>query len=235
MLGCTTPTDIADSIPPIATGKGFMSRLILVFGNRLYKEMYRPPPLSERLGAKIEKRFNYINTQYKGPFREAKDVDETLEKLYRVEIPIQDPRFLSWIDRRQTHLIKVAICLAAGRISETLDGRDIEEAHYILTETERLMPEALGEFGMSHLSLAKQRILEFINMANEPVSRQLLWLMMSKDMSQRDYESTMIDLLNADKVAEIVGETGACYVRKKKEESSLLMEYLTEATPSGSA
>jgi len=189
----------------------------------------------KKLATEIERRFNYINTQYKGPFRETKGVDKALEKLYRIEIPIQDPRFLSWIDRRQTHLIKVAMCLAAGRLSETLQASDIEEAHYILTETERLMPEALGEFGMSHLSLAKQRILEFINMANEPVSRQILWIMMSKDMSQRDYEMTMIDLLNANKIAEVVGETGACYVRKKMEESTLLLDYLTEATLSGSA
>lgn len=235
MLGCTTPTDIADSIPPISIGKGLMSRIILVYGNRKYKKVPRPPRLNPRLETEIERRFSYIHTQYKGPFRETKAGTDAIDKLSEVEIPIQDTRFLHWNDRRQTHLIKMSMCFAAGRLSETLDACDVEEANLLLLETEKLMPEALGEFGMSHLSLAKQRILEFINMANEPVSRQILWIMMSKDMSQRDYEMTMIDLINADKIGEVTGETGLCYVRQKKEESDLLLDYLTETETRGSA
>lgn len=162
LLGCTTPTSIANSMPPAAGGQGFLSRVILVYGARKYKSVPRPEAPPVELVDKVKSHLNDVYHEINGAFDETPDGRAYSEGLYEFPLEITDSRFGYYQERRYTHLIKLAMCLCAARGDRVICKDDYEEAHRILRATERGMPDALGEFGMNPLAALKQSILEFM-------------------------------------------------------------------------
>lgn len=162
ILAATTPTSINHSLPPAAGGQGFLSRMILVYGSRKHKQVPRPSdPDPDSIDA-VKSGFNRAYFELGGPFDETKEARDYCIGLYDFAPEITDPRFGYYFERRQDHLIKLAMALAASRASATIVKDDYEEAHKILRATERGMPDALGEFGMNPLAALKQSMLEYI-------------------------------------------------------------------------
>lgn len=162
ILGCTTPTQIANSMPPAAGGQGFLSRVILVYGARKYKIVPRPAAPPADLVENIKNHLNHVYHELSGPFEEAPDARAYSVSLYDFPLEITDSRFGYYNERRYTHLIKLAMCLAAARGDRVISKSDYEEGHRILRATERGMPDALGEFGMNPLAALKQSVVEFM-------------------------------------------------------------------------
>lgn len=162
LIACTTPVSIANSMPAAAVGQGFLSRVILVYGAKKYKIIARPKPFPEDSVVAVRSRLDEIYNMLHGPFDETPDATAYSESLYEWPLEISDSRFGYYHERRYTHLMKLAMCLAAGRGSHTIVKDDYDEAHRILRATERGMPDALGEFGMNPLASLKQSILEFM-------------------------------------------------------------------------
>ena len=162
LLACTTPVSIANSMPPAASGQGFLSRVILVYGARKYKSIPRPKDFPSEEVIAVRETLGYVNSMLNGPFDESDEARRFSESLYELPLEISDSRFGYYHERRYTHLIKLAMCLAAGRMDHTITRTDYEEANRILRATERGMPDALGEFGMNPLAALKQQILEFM-------------------------------------------------------------------------
>ena len=162
IIGCTTPVGIASSMPPAAGGQGFLSRFILVYGARKYKSVPRPSVPDESLVVGIKDTLASIYYECHGMYAETPEARSYSEQLYDYPLDITDSRFGYYSERRYTHLLKLAMCLAAARGTPKLEivKADYEEAHRILRATERGMPDALGEFGMNPLAAVKQMILE---------------------------------------------------------------------------
>lgn len=162
LIGCTTPTSIATAMPPAAGGQGFLSRMILVYGSRKYRSVARPSTPDVNLVDDVKKFLADAYYELAGAFDETPDAKAHSESLYHYVLEITDPRFGYYNERRYTHLIKLAMCLAAGRGAHIIVKDDYIEAHRILRATERGMPDALGEFGMNPLAQLKQSVLEFV-------------------------------------------------------------------------
>lgn len=162
ILGCTTPVSIANSMPPAAGGQGFLSRVILVYGAKKYRSIPRPRDFPDDAVAAVRETLSNAFLTMDGAFEETPDARAYSESLYDFPLEISDSRFGYYHERRYDHLLKLAMCLAAGRESHTIVKDDYDEAHRILKATERGMPEALGEFGMNPLAALKQGILEFM-------------------------------------------------------------------------
>ena len=193
MLGGTTPTEISLLLPPEAIGQGFMSRCILVHGAKKYKSVFRPA-LDEDAKQVIKDTYKHLWHNCHGPLLEDAEARVHFEKLHQFPLQINDTRFVYYSERRSTHLIKLSLILAACRKSDHIQAQDVAEAHFILCETEKNMPDALGEYGLSINAKARQRLLEYIQHANSPVTVDLLWAIMQKDMrNKRDF----VDVLNA--------------------------------------
>ena len=80
------------------------------------------------------------------------------------------------------------------------------------------MSDALGEFGMSPLALCKQRLMEFVSHSKDPIPENILWAVMHRDMKLVDFKSTLNELTNSGKIAQITMQTPggaeAGYIRK---------------------
>jgi len=193
MLSCTTPISIHHAMPPAAGGQGFLSRMILVYGSRKYKSVPRPSDPSEESILRVREGFNRAYHELSGPFTETPDAQAYCESLYEWQLEISDPRFGYYHERRNDHLIKMAMALAASRGSSLIVKDDYEEAHRILRATERGMPDALGEFGMNPLAALKQSMLEFLR-SRGAVTVEELRAVFHRDSNSRDFMEAVNDL-----------------------------------------
>lgn len=215
LVGGTTPTDIATLLPAEAIGQGFMSRCVLVYAPHKEKEV---PPSQARLQASLEEDLStvYQHVWYNmhGSMTVAKSATEIMDHLYLYETRMQDTRFIYYTERRQTHLLKLAMALAAARQSMIIDEDDVTEAHEILKVTEARMPDALGEYGLSPVAVAKQKMLEYLRYARDPISERVLWAVMQRDMRLVDFKNSISALINAGKIIPVDTAHGTAYVYK---------------------
>lgn len=231
LIGCTTPTSIAEVMPPGAMGQGFTSRLVFVHCNQKHGSFPRARYKTE-LEDEIKGIYSTVFNGMHGQMAETAGAASLIDEMHEYQCEISDPRFVHYADRRKTHLIKLAMALAAGRQSMCLDVDDVETAHTILQVTEQSMPDALGEYGLSPLAASKQRLVEFIVAAKEPIPQNVLWAVMHKEMKRVDFISSVADLCNAGKIVMVHTEAGPAYVEKQRTEKKLLALF-DEAFPPG--
>ena len=222
LIGGTTPTSISDAFPTTTIGHGLMSRMVLVFANQKYKRIARPPRLNPKIEKSLVEQINYMYLNLRGEFAETDKAKEIGEQLYEKDVDIQDPRFVYYCDRRQTHHIKLSMCLAAARKKMCINQTDVEEADRILGYTEQFMPEALGEFGLSPLATATQKLWEFIQHNRDiPIAERLLHSVMHRDMKRVDLLNTLSTFVNQNKLKRFDGEHGTMYLYNDKDSEIL--------------
>lgn len=212
ILGCTTATQIATCLPAEAIGQGFMSRVILVYASRKRKNIAFPDELDPDLEKHIDLMLKHIESSLQGPFVFGKNTKDFLKQQYEINADITDHRFVHYIERRFTHVLKVCMSLCAME-----GGMEIKEQHAIdaiklLQFTEIQMPEALGEFGMSPLAKAKQKLMDFVTSVNEPITRAVIWSVMHRDMSMSEFPKVLADLVNAGKIDAVTTTEGEAYI-----------------------
>lgn len=208
MIGGTTPTNIVTALPPEAIGQGFMSRVILVHASEKFKSIPRPRPLCEQLAGKIEEVYRQLYTRFDGVMEETKPAADLIDDLYEYKINVNDHRFVYYAERRHMHLMKLSMTMAATRRDNQITQQDVEDAQALLVETEKHMPDALGEFGLSPLSTSKQKLVEFLQHSKVPVPQAGLWAMMQKEMKSIDFQNCMADLLNAKRIVRVPAPPG---------------------------
>ena len=200
ILACTTPTMLNNSMPPAAGGQGFLSRMILVYGTKKYKSVPRPPAPDPDILGRLKVRLNDAYHRLSGPFDETPDGRAYCESLYDYQIEISDSRFGYYGERRYSHLIKLAMCLAGSRCDTRIVRTDYEEAHRILRATEKGMPDALGEFGLNPLAMLKQEILEQMRATQGPLTMDQLVAMFHRDARSREIAEVLNDLVKMNQV-----------------------------------
>jgi len=211
LSGCTTPVSLANSMPPAAAGQGFLSRMILIYGASKYKPIPRPIPLPDEPQTKVREQLDTIYNMMHGPFDETDEARAYSESLYEYPLEITDARFGYYNERRYTHLIKLAMCLAAGRNSQTIVKDDYVEAHRILRATERGMPDALGEFGMNPLAALKQAVLEHCR-DQKAITMDDLRGRFHRDARAHEFTEVINDLIRSNHLALVQGTSGSSYV-----------------------
>ena len=206
ILGATTPNNIAESLPPGSIGQGFTSRLILVHSDGSRMKIPRPQDSDPKICKEIETIFTAVNTM-SHEIVESPAAAKLLEELYMDECrTISDSRFVYYYERRQTHLIKLCICLASARQSNIIDLEDVQEAEAILSVTEQFMPDALGEFGLSPHAAAKQKVLDIVRSSVKPMSGASIYQIVRADVrSISDFHILLQELVQADKLVKLSG------------------------------
>jgi hypothetical protein len=230
ILGCTTPSSIASSMPAAVVGQGFLSRMILVYGARKYKEVARPVAPSLELVDSVKDTLNGIYYERNGAFDETPEAREYSISLYGFPLEMSDSRFGYYAERRYTHLIKVAMCLCASRGVQTIEIGDYEQAHKILRATERGMPDALGEFGMNPLAAVKQSVLEYVrSVTNIPLP--VLQAGFHRECRPSELTEVINDLMRVGQVKSIQGKDGIMMIHAvitREDTEDAMLKLLTE-------
>ena len=215
LLGGTTPTAMSQALPLEVVGQGFLSRVVLVYAESSVK-IARPQALAEEGVAEIHKVFDYVAQNFSGAFKETENSAKLLDSLYFKEHRIPDTRFVYYMTRRHTHLIKLTMAMAALRGSQEIISEDVEDAEELLSLTEQVMPNALGEFGLSPLGAARQKLLEYLNSSPDPYTMNNLWSLMQKDMKWTDFTQCLRDLVEEGKILVWENDNVLYYIGKSK-------------------
>jgi hypothetical protein len=155
IIACTTPDWIAGNFPEYMIGGGFTSRTIFVYAEKKRQLMAYPADHirsdfkehGERLIADLV----HIAENLCGPYKltaEAKKWGiEWYEDHYTKKPPhLDDEKFGGYVARKQTHIHKLAMVLAAAQRDATvIEREDMEIASSMVTATELDMPKVFAK------------------------------------------------------------------------------------------
>lgn len=162
LLACTTPASLVKHLPEHALGQGFSSRVLFIYAEASHKKVFMPPPYDESERNFFGLAFRRLN-QITTTFKHSPAANKIHEAIYRDFIPdIPDTRFSDYVNRRNEHMTKVMMCLAAAEDRTVVTSNDVYDAHMMLVDAESLMTNALGELGLNKTSICKQNMREMI-------------------------------------------------------------------------
>ena len=171
IIACTTPSWIAGNFPEYMVGGGFTSRCVFVYAER--KEKYVAYP-----GLQVPK--DLAETQRKlvqdlekisllaGPYRLLPSAVEWGNAWYKHHYEnrppnLDDDRFGGYIARKQTHLHKLAMVLAAATKDElVLSVEDLTAANTMVSDLELDMPQVFSRIGKSEQALQAERLINYV-------------------------------------------------------------------------
>jgi hypothetical protein len=173
LLGCTTPHWIADNMPVNTVGGGFTSRCIFVYADK--KEQFIAFPKYNFPKTTPEDRENlihdleYIAVNMLGEYEPDAKARAWVEQWYKqlwTQRPahLDDERLDGYIARRQTHLMKLTMVIAAAQRDEmVLREDDFIIADTMLNTIEQDADKVFSKLGRSEESMHVERLLDHIS------------------------------------------------------------------------
>jgi hypothetical protein len=172
MLGCTTPHWIADNMPSATVGGGFTSRCIFVYADR--KDKFVAYVDESVASTDAEKRadlihdLEHISVHLTGPYAIERSAREWGRDWYernwtQASSVSDDDRLAGYVARKQTHLHKLAIVIAASERDELVITKDdLILAETMLTSVEGDLDKVFSRIGRTEDSLQAERFIQFI-------------------------------------------------------------------------
>lgn len=172
LVACTTPAWIAGNFPDYLIGGGFTSRCLFVYAEE--KEKYVPYP-----GLKVPRNLRAteqalvedlerISTELCGPYMLDAPAVEWGSKWYEHHYRnrpafLDDERFGGYIARKQTHIHKLAMVLAAAsRPDLVISEAELATANQMVSDLEPDMPRVFGKIGRTETSVQAERFIGYI-------------------------------------------------------------------------
>lgn len=172
LLGCTTPHWIADNMSSSTVGGGFTSRCIFVYAEKKEQFIafpkYHFPTNNEQIAADLLHDLEYISMNLCGEYEPDEAGRKWVEAWYKelwTNKPehLKDERMEGYIARRQTHLMKVAMVIAASQRDElVLTRADFELAHQMLESVEHDVDKVFAHIGKTEVGQQAERFIDII-------------------------------------------------------------------------
>lgn len=217
LLAGNTHAGFAAAFPPDIMGQGFLSRLILIYGEPSSTRITFPQKPPEELRQALASHLHQIRLLIHGEAQLTPEATAAIDYLYQNHSDLQDSRLKHYSTRRIVHLIKLCLVNAAIRLSTTITEEDVTLANTTLSWAEELMPRALGEFGKSKHSEVTAKLLEALATATAPLDIHALYKVIATDIDKYQQMPEIITgLIQADKIQR-VGEGFLLKLAAKKE------------------
>ena len=194
IISGNTPTGFAAAFPPEVIGQGFISRLILVYGERTDIRITLPKPPSELLKLELVNELLQIREAARGYAGMEQEAMDAVDWLYKNWDDLDDMRFQNYSSRRLTHLLKLCMIFSAMHKRTTITIEDVIMANTLLTVTEEEMPKALGEFGKSKHSDVANKIVDVIEKHGLPMPAGKIWPYVQPDLEKMQQ---MVEILQS--------------------------------------
>lgn len=225
ILSGNTHAGFAQAFPPEAIGQGFMSRLVLVYGEPSGKKIAFPRRPDEASKTAITDLILKMRTDVVGEATLSKQARDMLEVIYRTFNGLHDGRFKYYSTRRFTHLLKLTLICTAANLRTEVGASDVIYANTILTYTEHFMPRAMGEYGKAKHADTVARIVDLIAAAKKPMLQSDIWKQVQSDLDRPDdLVKLLAGLVQADKI-QWVDRRGYLIVRKVLDEQALYVDF----------
>jgi hypothetical protein len=231
ILAGNTHAGFAEAFPPQSIGQGFLSRLILVFGESSGKKITFPERPSDAVKQQLTSMFETIRAEVTGEATMTSQARQMLEVIYRNFEGLEDARFKHYSTRRFTHLLKLCLLSSAANLRTEIRAEDVLFANTLLTFTEHKMPNAMGEFGKARNSDVAARIISVLSEAKGPQDVPALWKQVQSDLDKpEDLNKLLAGLIQGGKI-QYVARTknsnvqGYLIVRKMLSNKNVYVDY----------
>lgn len=228
VIGCTTPAWLKANFPDVLIGGGLTSRVIFVFADKkrqlvAYPADHIPHASYKQEEAKLIDDLAIISSIC-GEYRLHPDAKVWGENWYELHWTSPRPlymasdRFSGYIARKQTHLHKLAMVLAAAKRNDLLVlEEDLVEANTCITSIEQDMQQVFSSIGVSHTAAVSTEILALIRNHGQ-IPYKDLWRLCFSTMAAKDFTEALKSAKEAGflKVETKAGEQVITYTGPKK-------------------
>lgn len=222
LIACTTPAWIAGNFPEYMIGGGFTSRTVFVYADRkrhlvAYPSRHLPEDFKEQ-----EKRLVHdleIISQLKGEYKLAPEAlnwgEEWYQKHYESKPPhLDNERFGGYLARKQTHIHKLAIVLAAAESDNLIITKEhLSQADAITTGIELDMPKVFENIGKTDITRIIGEVVNFIQ-ARRKAPVQEVYQRYASRITYQEFELVLQSAIKAG------------YVRQVAHDGTLILESL---------
>lgn len=231
ILAGNTHAGFAEAFPPQAIGQGFLSRLVLVYGESSGKKITFPERPGDAIKHELADYFAAIRSTVVGEATMTSQARQMLEVIYRTFDGLEDARFKHYSTRRFTHLLKLCLISSAANLRTEIRADDVLFANTLLTFTEHKMPNAMGEFGKAKNSDVAARIMSVLAESKTPLEMQVLWKQVQSDLDRpEDLNKLLHGLLTGGKIQYVARSRtssvqGYLIVRKQLSNKSVYVDF----------
>lgn len=173
LIGCTTPAWIAGNVPEYMIGGGLTSRFVFVYADK--KEKLVPYPDEKapmdwlETGKKLLEDLEHINKTHMGHYTLSDEARAWGKQWYEAHYDEKggdltgDDRFSGYIARKQTHVHKLAMVLAAAQRDQlVIEAGDLQIANEMVTDLEQDMPRVFAKIGRTEQALHVERFIAYV-------------------------------------------------------------------------
>jgi len=206
LIACTTPSWIAGNFPEYMIGGGFTSRCIFVYADQKAKYVAYPglrvPPNLDQMAERLVEDLNHIAT-LTGEYKLTHDAVAWGESWYHRHYSLRsatldDDRFGGYIARKQTHIHKLAMVLAASS-SDTLEitAEHLTIADQMVTDLEPDMSFVFSKIGKSETALYAERLVWYVHSKQKCPFHEAYRYVHTYFPSMRDFEDVLAGCVRA--------------------------------------
>lgn len=234
LVGANTVHGFSLAFPPEALGNGFMSRVLLIYGEATGVKVAWPEPPDPLVTEMLVWHLKEMHEKLRGEMTITPAARKLGSIIYDKEVPVDDNRFMYYATRRFTHLLKLCMVIAASELTLEIDDKIMLKANTMLAIAERRMPQALGEYGKSKNSDVSNQILSFLASRTIPATPNDIYKVVHRDLQkQAELAEILSSLKLTEKIQTVVVRGKAGYLLCKKVVTSwppelLQMDWLTE-------
>ena len=202
IIGATTPAWLKDNFPEAMIGGGLTSRVVFVYGDKKrllipYPDEVIPTQDHQRMRDDLISDLAEIST-LAGPYQLSTFAREWGRAWYadHNNPDLRPPNLVSdryggYLARKQTHLHKFAIVLAAAKRNQLIiEEDDLKEAEAIITENEKDMQKVFESIGVVNQSRHVQEIVSIVRFAGFMTSKGL-WARSMNYMTLKEFEEAV--------------------------------------------
>ncbi len=206
VIGCTTPSWLKRNFPEHLIHGGLTSRTIFIYADK--KRLLNAYP-SETVGEEAFKAHGgkliedlQIIANLLGPYEMKPEAIAWGTEWYKAHwasrpIHMASERFEGYISRKQTHLHKLAMILAAAQRDELIITKnDLVTAESFVTSLEADMHKVFESIGVVDGSRNITEILTFVRVYKK-ITDLDLWRLCLTTMSKKDYEDALSSCIRA--------------------------------------
>ncbi len=224
LVACTTPAWIAGNFPEYLIGGGFTSRCLFVYADK--KEKLVPYPYLEvpaglrGIGEKLSSDLEHISTKLYGTYRLEPEAIAWGREWYRTHhsgkpAGLEDDRFGGYLARKQTHIHKLGMVIAAAQRDDLiLTADDLQIASIMITELEEDMPKVFSRIGRSPESVQIERFIKMMQVRQMiPYEEAYRWIY-TQFPDARSFETILKGAMTAGLIA-LAAVDGKMYLKAK--------------------
>lgn len=196
IIGCTTPSWIAQNFPEYMVGGGFMSRSIFIYADKKrHLEAYPADQMESGEAHRYEERLTKdleTISQMKGEMRLSDEAKEWGRAWYKRHwehgldsAPDANPeRYGGYIARKQTHIHKLAIVLSAATSNSNIITLEcLQKAEKLISASETDMSKVFGNIGLSDSGRHVREVVAYVRSLGS-VGKSKLWRMLMSQLGR---------------------------------------------------